>query len=227
MASVRSYDPRLPLYSLHVPKCAGTSFKHVLETWFGDRLALHYTDERQNTPPAHHKLGPGMCVHGHFNRRRGTGIADYYPTATQFITILRDPFDTALSNFFYIKTLGSDSFRSGRPHPVAADTWDVSRYFAERPRSRLLDYFPFEVTPESWRTLIEEHFVYVGIAEDLQGSVDALAQPLGFPSVPVPVVNRSAHSEEVSEELRRTFAAANPLAYELYGFAKATYRTGE
>lgn len=32
-----TYDPNLPLFSIHLPKTAGTSFERVLQTWFNDR----------------------------------------------------------------------------------------------------------------------------------------------------------------------------------------------
>ena len=44
---MRSYDPARLLVSVHVPKCAGTSFAELLRSWFGARLHLHYPDARK------------------------------------------------------------------------------------------------------------------------------------------------------------------------------------
>ena len=49
--ALRAYDPRRPLFSLHVPKTAGTSFRNDLETWFGEDLALHYRGDQGEAPP--------------------------------------------------------------------------------------------------------------------------------------------------------------------------------
>ena len=34
------YNPDLPLFSLHIPKCAGTSFNNILEKWYTDNGCL-------------------------------------------------------------------------------------------------------------------------------------------------------------------------------------------
>jgi len=78
------------LISIHIPKTGGTSFKDVLYTWFGKNLFFHYYNEREGIMPVKYELLPGICIHGHFNRKRNFGVQDYYPEATQFITILRD-----------------------------------------------------------------------------------------------------------------------------------------
>lgn len=83
-----SYNPEKPLISGHFPKCAGTSFNRVLRKWFGRKLLRHYVDEKTGRMPKRYSLYGGMftkrpkvglCIHGHFNRERGTGVDAYYP----------------------------------------------------------------------------------------------------------------------------------------------------
>lgn len=95
---MRTYKYREPLISIHVPKAGGTSFINVLEQWFGKGLHKSYYSERTGKMPKKVRLKkwllqeyrPNLCVHGHFNRDRGFGIDDYYPSS-QLISILRDP----------------------------------------------------------------------------------------------------------------------------------------
>lgn len=82
---------------------------------------------------------------------------------------------------------------------------------------------PYEMTIDDYEEILEKHFVYVGIPEDLQTSVDALADKLGFPSVKVDRLNISERNEKVSEELKEDFISNNPLEYAIYHWAVKNY----
>ncbi|MBI3796453.1 MAG: sulfotransferase family 2 domain-containing protein [Deltaproteobacteria bacterium] len=105
---MKPYDREKPLISIHVPKCAGGSFGVVLQSWFGPNLCPHYPNwELRQTPPRY-DLKEGICIHGHFNSFKGVGVLDYYPQVEQFITILRDPFEMAVSFYFFRKRPDKD-----------------------------------------------------------------------------------------------------------------------
>ena len=105
--TVKIYESSQPLIFIHIPKTAGVSVTEIFNGWYGDRLLLHYHDEVAEKMPAkydlksiHDALLP-ICIYGHFNRKRGFGLEDYYPDINQFITILRDPFERAISGYFF------------------------------------------------------------------------------------------------------------------------------
>ncbi len=233
---MKPYDPRQPLFSIHIPKCAGSSFTEVLKVWFGRGLLRHYFDEKRNTPPKRHTLERGLlvrrprlsvCVHGHFNRERGFGLGDYYPQAQQLITVLRDPFDLHLSTYFYVKreaaSRGEGAYRSGKPHPILANGWDLAGYLDANPRSGLCRYLPAEISPGSYAEVLERRFLFIGIAERLQDSVDRLARVLGLGSVPVRSKNASEWSESIPDGAREAFARHNPLETAIYAHARARF----
>jgi hypothetical protein len=233
VSPVREYDRRKPLISIHIPKCAGTSFVGVLEHWYGRRLYRHYFDERRGRMPEridleHGRFGrrrKGVCVHGHFNSDRGFGVREYYPEVEQFITIVRDPFELHLSNFFYLKRLGPRLYRDGGSVAKGTDdTFDLEAYLARKPRSFMLGCFPFALTLSNYRDLLERYFVYIGVSEDLQTSVDRLAERLGFRSVRVPVKNVAERTEEVPQGARDRFIEANPVEWAVYNFAREHYK---
>ena len=226
---MKQYDKEKPLISIHIPKCAGTSFIGVLKEWFGKKLYLHYFDEKNNkmpprynlkTWPFRRKFKRGLCIHGHFNKTRGFGVMDYYPEVDQFITILREPFEIAVSNYFFVKKLGEESFRAGRPHRIEENLND---YLKKHNKSHLLLFMPYEMTMDNYEEILEKHFVYVGIAEDLQTSVDVLANKLGFLSVEVERRNIAERDEEVSEEVKQEFINNNQLEYAIYEWALRNY----
>src|SRR5262249_55070595 len=153
------YNANKPLISIHVPKCGGTSFMALLGKWFGTSLYQHYFDEELNAMPRKHELRSGICIHGHFNRRRKTGVLDYYPVADQFITIVRDPFEMAVARYFYAKGLGDNRFRNGQPaRPLQARFSDVGAYLQrERGERYLLNFFPYEVTLDNYEEMFEQY----------------------------------------------------------------------
>ena len=145
---------------------------------------------------------------------------DYYPEVDQYITILRDPFEIAMSNYYYVKRLGEEAFRAGSPHRIVGD---INDHLKKYNRSYLLQFMPYEITIDNYEEIFEKHFVYVGITEDLQASVDVLAGKLGFPSVKAVRLNISERNEKVSEEIKEEFISNNQLEYAIYHWAVKNY----
>ncbi len=221
----RQYDPRRPLLSIHVPKCAGTAFQDVLSIWFGSGLRKHYVDEKRNRPPVIHDLealaGKPVCIHGHFNYRRGHGAETYYPNIDQFITIVREPFDLHLSNYFYAKRLHSQGRlrRAGGSHQSLANM-DLETYLTTRRRSFLPSFFSPDVTPKNCNELLMERYLYVGLFEEIQTSIDQLADLLGFATVKIEHANAARRNEDIPPLAYERFREDNELAYAIYEHAQ-------
>jgi hypothetical protein len=173
---------------------------------------------------------PGVCIHGHFNFRRGFGIKHYYPEVDQFFTILRDPFERQISSYFYAKNHPDDfrflrDFQDPRPRWCrwAADpTYDLQTFLTDDhadTKNNIFDYFPYTLTMENYQEYLDKYFVYIGIAEHLQETVNQLAMCLGFYSVPVPVENVSRRFEEVPTFAREQFIKDHPLEFAIYAYA--------
>lgn len=222
---------------MHVPKCAGSSMRHVLRQWFKRNLLFHYHDERRNRPPARHSLTrrfrvfrrrPGICIHGHFDNMRGTGVDDYYPGMDQLITILRDPFDLHVSTYFYVKNearnSGGGAFLDGMTHPIVKNRWTLEEYLETIRRSILCRFLPPGLLPGNYRRVLEERFLYIGIMERFQESVDSLARRLNVPSVCVAPVNVSPWDEPVPAGAREEFVRDNPLEMAIFSYAREQLR---
>ena len=233
---MRRYDPDKLLIGIHIPKCAGSSMKQVMRRFFGRQVHWHYFDDRANRMPRHFRpglarrlahvvTGRGYCVYGHFNHDRGFGIADYYPDAEQFFTIVRDPLSTVLSRYFAAKRLGERRMRGGKPAPIAHRYPSLDAFVADQiARPYFVNYLPGPPTLDDYAEVLATRFVYVGVAEDLQTSVDQLAARLGIASVSVPHVNASRHDETLDPALAAAFVAGRPLENAIYQFAVEHYR---
>jgi hypothetical protein len=102
--------------SVHVPKAAGTTLRHILQANFKDKLILDYGDDplnpitRVNLDPAryfgdrpvfeNHQKIINFAVHGHFHIGRYQSFRKAYR-----LTFLRDPIDILLSIYYYWKSV--------------------------------------------------------------------------------------------------------------------------
>lgn len=234
----RRYDPERPLFSLHVPKTAGTSFRNDLEAWFGrENMAFHYRGDQGEAPPRA-ALRAGLCVHGHFNRLRGIGVREYYPQADQFIVMLRAPFDRFVSTWRYLHF----QIRSGVSVPDFADRPDLRTWLERRIAAGAdvrEDPFSFlaqladAADPADPAAVFGRQYLAVGVSERYAESVELIAAVLGrAPPAAVTRLNRAdeAHRRGDPESdhagLRQVYAEAFPLEYAVYEAAVARLEAG-
>jgi hypothetical protein len=86
------------IVSIHVPKCAGTSFRHVLDRMYGDRIWYNYGAIFCREQAREGLIPPGTeIIHGHFI---GDSFDDLFPQR-QLLTWVRDPVERVVSNYFH------------------------------------------------------------------------------------------------------------------------------
>lgn len=102
------------IYSLHIPKTAGTSFRNALSELYGDRLALFYGPRDPATHPLLRVRRTDLAsriralqdegvevLHGHFHVRHvESAIVD---PSRQLWTWLRDPIERVVSQYSFMK----------------------------------------------------------------------------------------------------------------------------
>jgi len=201
---MRPYDPKLPLFSLHIPKCGGTSLLHALQSWFWRWRVVQHYPEHGAPPPAAVKAGAKMCVHGHFNGGRpGRGVLEIYPHASQFITFLREPFDRYVSLWHFLPKLaterGDDEWLERRPDFETALRRRARRQQAGDNAQSLIWYFPEPVEHTNVGAQMDRRFVFVGIMERYKESLDALAKALGKKPAKLEHLNETKRSDDYSE----------------------------
>jgi len=225
------YDENEPLIAIHIPKSAGTSVKKVFGRWFHpSAFYRHYYDQEKGRPPRHVDLRtprePRMgwigsvlglrprpvCIYGHFPRARGYGIEELFPEVRQFVTILRDPFETAVSSYHYVRRVGS-KWADQSLIPQA----DLENHLMNKP-CRSLDHFPREVTFENYKQLIDDCFIEIGISEQLEESLKRIALKLGkkFNPAYLGCLNVTERPRDTPLELRGLHREANLLEYLVY-----------
>lgn len=208
------YDPSVPLIFLHMPKAAGTSVKELMRAWYGDDLYLHYFNEENQTRPQKQNFfdsneqDSSVAIYGHFNRARKFGVEHYYPSAKQFVTLLRDPFERIASVYFF--------FKNTRLTPLYDS---LSEHILNATGSQL-DYFPCEITFENYKNVIETLFVEIGVTKHLDRSLHRIAKKLNkeYSSHSLKKLNVSVRDEAMPTELKDEFRNKRQLEFEVYDY---------
>lgn len=148
------------IISVHIPKCAGTSFKHVLREMLGRSLWANYGDDFSRAAvPAH-----TQCIHGHFS---ALAYHEIWPEARR-LTMVRHPVERVVSNYYHF--MREPDGRNSASIRLHAERMTL-RQFAE------LEAVRNEITRYT-AGLRPADFAYVGIAERFAESVLLLRRTL-------------------------------------------------
>jgi hypothetical protein len=173
------------LISVHIPKCAGTSFRHILQGLYEERLWLNYGTAFVRASARAEMIPVGTeCIHGHF-------FADTFDDVVperQLITWLRDPVERVVSNYYHF--LRSPDLRDDCCRAVLERQLTL-REFAELEWMRNLATRYF-----AGRQL--DDFVFVGIAERFLESLHVFGSTIGWPA-PLPVPRDNTNPARLTE----------------------------
>lgn len=221
------YNKNKPLIFIHIPKCAGTSVDSVLKKWFRKNFLRHgFIKQNKWYRSTPYDLRPGICISGHFSRRRNGGVQFLYPEVDQFITFLREPFEAQLSQYFFWKKkrrktlIDQGILKEGSEE----DFKNVNDFMDKRNKSFLLNFTPCEVTIDNFKEVFNKYYVYIGVVEDIQTSMDVLANKLHFPPQKIGRFNPSERNEKVPDELKEEFIKNNQLEYHIYNYILRRYK---
>jgi hypothetical protein len=223
------YNPKEILISPHIPKCGGISFDKTLHDWFGYGFHKHQAKHVEDIPPRKlskikQLLSPFIpaVIHGHFDKESDNiDVFDYYPEANQFITVLRDPVERQMSQYFFTRKIISEGkmIWHGKVHTdinlLGEDVDDC----LENHQISFLKFLPWEFTYKNYKQIINENFIHIGITENLQASVDIFAEKLKKKKVKVPMLNAAPKTERPSESAVKKFKEQNKLEYLIYEYA--------
>lgn len=224
------YNPKSPLISIHIPKCGGSSFRKVMETWFPGTLYSHYYDEVNNCLPEKVDLyldiqkepffKPNICIYGHFNKYRGFGINQYYPQVQQFITILRDPKEIIISNYYYNRQ--SFFYRNGKKIDNSLSLNETFESIIDGDlESYYLTHFPNGLNKDNFKEFLHEKFIFIGIMEEYEKSMKVLSKLLNKPYQEVSKKNTTKRDgEEINNHLLEKFRKKFEIDYMIYDYAK-------
>lgn len=210
---------KVELISLHIPKTAGTSFRHFLKRIYGDRAVIRLDipllspilriNEVKQADDAQLPKGTKV-VHGHFNltelRKRFPELAE-----TPAITWLRHPVERVISNYFYLaKRLAEELDEEGKDLNILS-----------KMQRSLLEYAKDEINRNRQHKFLAgtplEDFAFVGIQAHYDAEVAAMIKTFGWPQQLAPKLNiTGGKKREIEPEVFNQIAALNAEDMALY-----------
>ncbi|MEP2770523.1 MAG: hypothetical protein ABJH05_00135 [Fulvivirga sp.] len=219
------YNKSLPLFSLHVYKCGGTSFNRLLKLWFHFGFFKHYYDNVNVKAPnrvsdwiLNQKLLP-ICIHGHFNPLKNIGVHDFYPNAQQYITFLRNPLEAHISAYNYLRETSDKGtfYWEGQKRTFNMEIDE----FIETKNLNYLIWLPFNFTELNFKEIIDSNFIHIGITEEYEKSVKIIAKKLNRPYIKFKRLNVSNKvNQKPSESSIRIFNEKYSLENKIFNYAR-------
>jgi galactose-3-O-sulfotransferase len=216
------------LVFVHIPKTGGTTVAYVVWRQFPrgqaidlDASTVEDANRRWNAMASEQRSGV-RCIRGHLPFEPGM----FAPRATRFFTILRDPVERVVSEYYYNLTSPRRMLYLPLTHDrITLDQFVRSELSApvHNGQTRMLAGAKREATPREMLDLalanLRNHMVVVGITERLDGTLLLCRAVLGWRHVIYRRVNATRGRlplEAISPETLAAIEQANSLDRELY-----------
>lgn len=186
------------LVFVHVPKCAGTTFRHALRQWFGAGLLIFDShDEQALSAQVRDRDPPVSAIAGHFT----FGVQRAVPGPHVLVSLVRDPVDRLVSFYRHVRDAADHPL-----HGAASTTLDRFYDFTRSdPRGRrqteaIQCYFLSGTrTFEEARAVIGAHYAVVAPIEAYATFVERCALILDRPAVETAPRNISPPDPELDD----------------------------
>ncbi|HEX5002726.1 MAG TPA: sulfotransferase family 2 domain-containing protein [Bacteroidia bacterium] len=195
------------IISLHIPKTAGTSFRNILKSVYGDKNVVRFDINNNGVVRLNEEiysakqLPPSKVIHGHFHYEILTSVFQL-PEHYKFITWVRDPVKRVLSNFYYLES---------RLKEILNEDKKNLNILSKMQRS-LIEYARVDINRNRQSKFLKgkplETFDFIGIQENFHEEVTRLSQVLGWKSIPEVLFHNKTEGRpielptEILEEIR-------------------------
>ncbi|HNS13110.1 MAG TPA: sulfotransferase family 2 domain-containing protein [Bacteroidia bacterium] len=171
------------LISLHIPKTAGTSFRNILKSVYGEeqvvRLDINGKEDVRLNQILYREtqLPKAKVIHGHFTMEL---IENKFklPPDVKVITWLRDPVKRVVSNYFYLESRLKEIL----------DEENNNLNILSKMQRTLIEYARSENSRNRQTKFVKgrslEDFDFVGIQEHFESDIGRLSKVLGWKELP-------------------------------------------
>ena len=213
----KKYVPEL--ISLHIPKTAGTSFRHVLKSVYGKDAVIRLDIRHGNVEVNSHKynsdeLPSAKVLHGHFVYNDLIEKFEINQNIKK-ITWLRHPVQRVLSNYYYLES---------RLKTILNEE-DRGLNILKKMQRTLLEYASDDKNRNRQTKFLTgitlNQLDFVGLTENFNSDLAEAAQVLGWPKIPKPLqINKTLFKKgSIPVELYNEISDLNSDDMKLYNSA--------
>lgn len=221
------------LIFFHIQRTAGTTLDMIIRRHFKPNASvqLDVNQDPQCVGKFIHlpekERGEVRYLEGHMP----FGLHNYLPCSSAYITLLRDPVDRAISEYYGITRGLQDSLHRFNSDSRATSNWQT-RCISGLQWGDLLDGFspaPDNIL-EVAKANLQKHFLLVGLTDRLDEFLILLKKAFGWKIKDILYTRqkvrrrpRRPRKNEISNETAKLIAERNQLDIQLYEFAKRKF----
>lgn len=211
---------------MHIPKCAGSSFRQALKHWFGpDALFLDTHDERALRAAVQRRRAPPLAIAGHIP----FGLHEGLPLRACYVSLVRHPVDRFISLYGHARRTPAHSL-----YP-AASRLDIEAFYdftlsdqrATRSTVGVQCYFLSQARRfDDARQVIDRRFALLAPTERYADFVDGCAERFGRerPQIAPRNVGRDLDGNEAARAaLEPRILADHHEDLRLYDYVRETF----
>jgi len=230
-------DSGASLIFLHIPKTAGSTFHMILNSRFTESETQNLFGSRYSETEIKQFINSPMEAKAHVRLLKGHmpfGLHQYLPGNSRYITVLRDPVERVISQYYYIKKNAHNPLHEQVEKGGLSIAEFVSSGIAvgmNNGQCRFLngdlDEYGFDACGasliENVKKHIEEHFIWLGVTERFDESIVLLSMLMGWKKRPHYIrenISKTRKSRaEISAEDIEVIKRYNELDIKLYEYA--------
>jgi hypothetical protein len=191
-------DSGSSLIFLHIPKTAGSTFHMILNSRFSESETQNLFGSRYSEPEIAQFINAPAEAKKHIRLLKGHmpfGLHQYLPGHSQYISVLRDPVERVISQYYYIKK----NVHNPLHEQVEKGGMSIAEFVSSgiavgmnngqcRFLNGDLDEFNFDTCDvslfENVKKHIDEQFIWLGITERFDESILLLSILMGWEKQP-------------------------------------------
>ncbi len=220
----KNYNPEAPVVVANVCPQANLLLQPVLDQWFGDSHYSLTIDETSDAGDLIRSVTSGSgkwkkklrCVSAVFDQRFAMGVPDCFPADHQMILFVDDPFRLMVADFQQ-KSRQTDFWYRGQRMEFSQRFPTIDSFFRRYP-DWLYGRFPADLTLANLPQKLGFEYLFTGLLETFQKSVNQLAEILGQPQVQLAGTCQAVEPVGGAELLRANFYNQYPLLKSVYDF---------
>ncbi|WP_264740339.1 sulfotransferase family protein [Cytobacillus firmus] len=217
----KSNETESLLIFLHIPKTGGTTLSTIISNQYKEN-EFKKTKLQELQKFTEEDLGRLKCIagHGYF------GVHEYFNRSCSYFTMVRDPVDRVLSNYYFIKRR-----KDHRDHNKLGNVSlkEFVRDFQDRTFNHQTKRLSGPGVPslEAAKENLERHFTIVGVTDEFDESLFLMKKEFNWSDISYEIKNSTENRPSIAEvpkDIINYIKEMNQLDIALYQWVKKKHQ---